>query len=283
MELHRVEIPNFIRRVLISEKQRPTYWEWNGAFIKGKKPIPRSFFKDKFTENKEPKLEDLRLDKGLRIVYFNKKKFGAIHKDSSSLPDAKEISEHEGKFILCKVDASGINPMLCNPKKVGTPKYYLIRGQDIYSGNLREFQRGLVMDKIKECYYPFVKALPVIEAVPLRLECELHYPINNPFGRGDQAWDIDNFIYPYFKAFPDLLVTIGKLKNDDRLHISDTGRCKFVPVDKYEDRKLVFIISKDERSCLNDGWYKHYIESKPIFIPDISRPQGGIIDDDPFN
>lgn len=259
-----IVIPKFVRKIKLSEKQRPAYFEWNGSTIKGKgKRLPLSFFKDKSTAELllNNRIEDLKDE--YVIALYRDGKIQRIFRDTLLLPP-----DPLGKLYLAKTDEPDFSPyelVIANPKKVGTPKYYLIKGQDIYSGNLREHQKGLVMDKIKESYLPYVKDIPIIDSYPVKITCELHETIKNFYDRSKelgQRWDIDNYIYLYTKAFPDLLVSLGKLKDDDRLHFPSNIPVIFIPVADHEDRKFVFIISKDDRAEIkNNLIYQEYHKS----------------------
>jgi hypothetical protein len=259
----------------MSEKQRPVYYEWNGSFIKGKgKRLPISFFKDKENIPEFPNIEDLKT--GYYIGAFIKDKLVKSFSSTESIKQHKDLYKEKAKskckYYLYKDMFNSFDdifsPILCNPKKVGTPKYYLINGQDIYSGQLREFARGHVMEEIKKCYYPYIKDLPVIVDYPIKIKCELHDTVKNfynskmdsPIG---QPWDIDNYVYPYMKAFPDLLVREGKIRNDDRLHLPSSIGVDFVPIKNHNDRKLVFIISLDTRSeVIEDEDFKNFHNNK---------------------
>jgi hypothetical protein len=254
-----ITIPQFVRKIQVSEKQRAVYYEWNGIFIKGKgRKIPVFFFKDKKNIPKFPNLEDLK--EGYFIGAFIGNKLIKSFTSTAFIEYHKSVYEEKAnkkcRYYLC-TDNNGMfsqescKPILCNPKKVGKPKHYLIKGQDIYSGNLREHFRGMVMDKIKECYYPYVKDLPVIDSYPIKIECDLYDTVKNSYDKtGDlgQPWDVDNYCYPYMKAFPDILVREGKLRNDDRLHFPSSIHVRFFPIKDHSKRKLVFTISLDERS-----------------------------------
>lgn len=254
-----------MRKIKTSDKQNPVYYEWNGSFIKGKgKLIPLRFFKEKYTPETRlefPKIEDLKDDYSIAIINKKNEIVGNV-RDSSLLPNLASIFEARKKHKYYLVGVAN-EPMLCNPKKVGTPRWYLIKGQDIYSGNLREHQRGFVMDKIKDCYKPYIESMPVINRYPIRIECEIHDTIKNPYttevSDTGQHWDIDNYAYPYLKAFPDLLFAMKKIKDDDRLHLTQPPAAIFCPIDNHEDRKLVFIITLDDREVIkNNAIYQKF-------------------------
>lgn len=255
-----------MRKVKLSDKQKITYFEWNGTTIKGKgREIPISWYKDKQTayncrKNKITKIEDLN-----QKIYH----FGTLDK-KGKIDAIRVITPIDSKkWILCNRKNDWSIPIICNEKKAGTPRFYLIKGQDIYSGNLREHMKGNIMNKIKESYLPFIKdILPIID-YPVKIECELHDTIKNFYDRSKnlgQRWDVDNYAYPYMKAFPDLLVEKRILFDDDRLHLTQPPNPIFYPIDNHEDRKLVFIISKDEREIIkNNEIYKTYHKNKETF------------------
>jgi len=284
MEIIKVEIPQHIRKVQLSAKQRPYYYEWDGKTIKGKrKKVPSSYFIDKSKSLKEVVLiEDLK-DNYCIGVFNNANKLITTIKHSSDYPVSKQVNY---KHRLCiKID-DNIFPVLCNPKIANTPKLYLIKGQDFYNSKIREFQRGVIMDEIKKCYTPFVESMPVISDYPVKIECEIHDTIKNYYD-GDRhglglPWDIDNYAYPYMKAFPDLLQKLGKLRNDDRLHVTQPPTPIFCPIEKHEDRKLVFIISKDERDVIvNNKIYQSYHKNPETFeTEDLDLVKD---DDEPFS
>lgn len=210
------------------------------------------------------KIEDLK--EGMVIGALKNSKVVGCFTDSSMLPDweALAVSKVKGdrtQYVLCNTVGNKYEPIVANTKKVGKPRTYIIRGQDIFNGVLNEHTRNLVMNTIKQEYLLYVKDIPRIDEFPCKIECEIHDTIKNPFDKTKNGtgvrWDVDNLAYPYLKAFPDLLTSLGKLKDDDRLFMPRSPSAVFIPIEKYEDRKLVFIISKetDER-ILNHNVYK---------------------------
>lgn len=293
MELIRVEILQHIRKVQLSAKQRPVYFEWDGYSLRGKKTkIPRKFFRDKtfYPTNLDPiRIEDLKPH--FRIGVFLSTKLINTITENSMLPDAKVLDKTDLKYrLVIQDDVDNLFPIdfnlvLCNPKIVNTPRMYLIKGQDFYNSKIREFQRGVVMDEIKKCYRPYLENLPVIIDYPVRIECEVHDTIKNFYDNTNSneglgsPWDIDNYAYPYMKAFPDLLQELKKIKNDDRLHITQPPSPLFVPIEDHSNRKLVFIISKDEREIIaNNETYKAYHGNKNTY----ETEDLDLVKDDPF-
>lgn len=267
-----VEIPQYVRKVKMSNSQRIKYFEWTGIEIKCKGvKLPKKYFKI------VSELDQLNIIENLKEQYV----LGIIHKKEIKI--VKNLDNFKtSKIILCEMIEGIAVPIIANSKKAGTPKFYLIKGQDIYSGNLREHMRGFVMDKIKECYYPHIKNLEPIKSYPVKIKCEVHDTIKNEYDRTKNElgirWDIDNLVYPYLKAFPDILVKYNILKDDDRLHLPSSIHAVFVPIESHEDRKLVFIIEKDERDVLKNNtiFQKYHKESYESEDTELVK------DDEPF-
>jgi hypothetical protein len=266
MEIYRVEIPQHVRKIQLSAKQRPKYFDWDGFSIKGKVKVPVRFHQKSIARTKETTIEQLK--DNYYIVFFADNKPTFATRETTYLPNVVQLMQTKVKYRLCIKSDNEYIPILSNTKTVNTPKMYLIKGQDIYSGNLREHMRGTVMDAIKECYKPYLVSLPVIDKYPIRIDCEIHDTIKNIYDRSikeenlGQKWDIDNYAFPYVKAFPDLMQKLGKLRNDDRLHVTQLSS-SFVPIDNHKNRKLVFIISTDERDIIknNETYQKYHRDS----------------------
>lgn len=263
-----VEIPQYVRKVQMSKSQLNIYFEWNGVEIKAKKhKILQRYLKKDITPTLtsiQYKIEHFKDNYVIGTYLKSKNKFISFTRDTSELPDT---IQSKYKYILCELNEDNIPvPVIANHTKAGKPRMYLIKGQDIYSGNLREHMRGFVMDKIKECYLPYIKHIKPIENYPVKIRCEVHDTIKNNYSKDKDEfggrWDIDNLVYPYLKAFPDLLVREKILKDDDRLHLPSSIHAEFVPIDNHEERKLVFIIESDEREVLKNNklFYKYHVK-----------------------
>lgn len=256
----KIEIPKYIRIVQMSKAQRQTFFEWTGSTIKGKKSkVPRAFFRDRNNHPDNVLIEDLK-EEYVIAVFDEKKKLIGYADQNNNLPNKTLF---KWKYLLYKKIAEDYQPVIANPKKAGTPSKYTINGQDIYNGFLRDFMLGKVMGAIKESYKPYISSLPVITEYPIKIHCDIYDTIKhdhdntkNDFG---QRWDVDNYAFPYIKAFPDLLVAEKILKDDDRLHFPNNVSASFIPIDNHENRKLIFTISKETREeIINNETYKKY-------------------------
>lgn len=277
-EIVRVEVPLYIKEAKLSNSQRAVYWEWDGVAIKAKNKHLLSKFignKDAFIlANKVGHPSHLKKEYYIGATYDGEvvaRLYKDIHATDPVIIKAalmngvlkRKLTEKQAekvKFYL--YDRSMATPIIDNEGAVGTPKYIKIRGQDIYSGNVREFVRGEIIRQIKDSFRPYVQLISPIGRgeYPLKIVLELHTPIKNINDRGKdpigQRWDIDNHCFPYAKAFPDVLMEEGKIVDDDRLHISQPPHGVFCPVDTEEERKLVFILYQDNREIITNKYAK---------------------------
>jgi hypothetical protein len=221
-----VEIPEYIRQVKLSEARMKKYYE------KGKKA---------------PKAQ--RYNDNTKYAW-------------------KRWSN--GKTYL--IDIADGERVIANPRAAGTPRLVTINGQKIYNGEISKHSRNKILGAIKEEMALYINKLePIdIEKFPLKLELELHDIIRE----NNSIWDLDNRAWPYIKAFQDCLTgnkdKNGKKRNkqiipdDNILWIIQPPVPKFIPVDKEEDRKLVFAISEntDKRITQHKGFQEELNKAK---------------------
>ena len=260
-----VEIPQYIRKVKFSEKQREQYYEWNGKTIKAKgKEVPKSFLSEEGKKNvvlREGNVlcSDLKLDYALGTFINNKLQFIYTPDDKIYKPESKALEQCN---TICLIDINTQQKIVANPTKAGTPKYEIIRGQDFYNSAIREHSRGTIMQAIKNSFVSYVKDIDIINDYPIRIKCYLYDTVMNAFDptkdktKAGGRWDVGNRCYPYSKAFLDLLATGSngeqklfepKIKDDDRLHVTEDPQGGiFCPIDDTNNRKLVFVIAKDD-------------------------------------
>lgn len=263
-----IEIPQFIRRVKISEKQRAKFFVWNGTHIAGKgQEVPLKFIKDEKREslmNNNGKAVIEHLKDNFSIAIVKDKKVVSTTRNTASLPNKFEMltePECKGyKYILVKsvddLNFKRVEFVKCNENKIGKPKYEIINGQNFYNGVLNEHVRGTIIHAIKQNFKPYVEAIKSIDFLPVRIEMRIYDTIKSPFDSTKNStgrrWDVDNFSYPYCKAFPDLLKELGKIPDDCRLNITQPPSPIFYPIEDHNDRKLVFIITEDIRPIIKN-------------------------------
>lgn len=256
----KVVIPQYVRKVKMSDKQIPIYYEYKNGYIKAKnKPLPDKFLTEKGKENRilnegRIEIDDLLNRYEIRQFKNNKLQPYALYKEY--------VEDHNFnyKYYLCTLG----NRIVSNPIKVGTPKMKVINAQDIFSGKIQSFEKESIMLKIKKTFVPYIQNLPAFkpEDYPLRIRLYVYDTVKNEFDRSlmDDAgtrWDMINRSYMYSKAFGDLLVeglvdksikTTKVLMDDDRLHVTEDGGGVFCPIENPNNRKLVFVIGKDDEN-----------------------------------
>ena len=206
MELVRIEIPQHVRKIKLSDKRRPIYFEWNGVTIFAKKrlKIPKHFYRDPEVTTDNIMIEHLKSGFFIAKIHKKKKKVVGFITENSKLPTPMElVNDREHNYMLYSNETGSYKPVIANKATVGTPNMYLINGQDIYSGATGDFMLQTVMNAIKENFRPYVRKIAPITDYPIDIFCEIHDTIKNPYGpsREDdeigQRWDVDNYAYPY--------------------------------------------------------------------------------------
>lgn len=295
IKIARITIPKYIRKVKISNKVRPKYWEWDGTTIrsKGRKLLQKYIDPEK---KREVVLNDgnvlpQHLKKEYVLVGFYKKKpierlisVNSVTGSQYVIWDATSKTKVENKediiYILCtNIDKSNyqkVKKVIANPTKVDLPNYAIINGQNIYNSTANPFTIGKIFDAIKQMYYDAFKNMDsnkmqnfrgnLLFSYPLQIEVELHDTVKNVFdntkkGNG-RRWDVGNRTDPYMKTFLDFLVCGLRdiepfIEDDDRLHVTTGNNSYFVPIENSGDRKLVFNIYQDCNLA-----FKEYLEDE---------------------
>lgn len=275
----KIVIPEYIREVQTSKKQRPSYYEWNGTTIKGKKKkLLLQYLKPQFKDALNILPEHLKEEYCIGV--FNGTKFIGTCKTLQSILTNFINPKSNYKFIV--VNSITAEKIIANTNQLGKPKFQLIKGQDIFSGNLREHLRGTIFQAIKQSFVPYVKDMPIITDYPVRIKMYIYDTVKNYYDNTQKnelggRWDVGNRAYPYGKAFLDLIVTgtdgtnkvmEPKLIDDDRLHVTeDPQGGVFCPLRNNNDkrRKLVFVIEKDTRKIIkNNKYYNGTYKSAPV-------------------
>jgi hypothetical protein len=251
-----IEVPDYIREIKLSNSQRPVYFEWNPISneVKSKKKgVLQKYVKDiNLFKARGNKMSINNIHANYCVVILHKNEIiGEVNKDESFrfYLTHKTYTQDKLKFCLATKDKQLV---IANPNQVGQPNIRPIKGQDIYTSG--EFIRAAVIGEIKRSLIKYLKDLPVIKEFPLKITLEIHDTIkawtDNSADEIGRHWDVDNRAYPYCKAFPDVLMDLGKIPDDDRLRITQPPHPVFVPINEGEQRKLIFIIEKDVRECI---------------------------------
>lgn len=213
-------------------------------------------------------IRKVQTSKARRKTYY--KKGEKLPKGLQSKLDSKEYS---WMFIKDKKDYylvdDGGDLIIKNKRSAGTPKFKVIKGNDLHALTLTDYDRSKIVQAIKDQMIPEVEKLEPLTEVnyPIRILCEVHHPINDPLTKG-QSWDVDNHALFYMKTFPDVLCGCPKIVetedgskklqylskriilDDNVKYITQPPVALFCPVENYEDRKLVFKIYLDTRESI---------------------------------
>lgn len=225
-------IPYFLESVELSRKRKAIYFQEQSDFIQR-------------TDGKIVNLSVVKKEYNTRAKMLRLKR---VHK-----------SKIKSKFRIdiqgFLVDQKG-ERVLANPRAVGTPKKVSINFQNIYSGKLDHYGRSEVMKAVKNDMLSHVIAAinKGFQLNDFPLYIILKY-CNTTDKNGNELWDVGNACILYTKAFLDLIATgsngdsVGKKKiqyfdpiipDDSHVYVKSDPWPVFIPVEKTEERKLIF-------------------------------------------
>lgn len=188
-------------------------------------------------------INSITVPKYIKHVVLSKNRRAKYYTKKSKIPKKYQGLPFNNKGIL--VDKLG-NPVIANPRVVGTPRLKKVNGQDFYKGTDSPHIRSKVVNEIKSFLKPFVKGIEPITTYPVQIKLEMHDVI------GVGNWDLDN-LWIYNKCMQDVLVDTGVLAEDNVMYVTAAAAPEFYPVDNEDDRKLVFKIYKDERDVIKNN------------------------------
>jgi len=188
-------------------------------------------------------INSITVPKYIKHVVLSKKRRAKYYTKKSKIPKKYQGLPFNNKGIL--VDKLG-NPVIANPRVVGTPRLKKVNGQDFYKGTDSPHIRSKVVNEIKSFLKPFVKGIDPITTHPVQIKLEMHDVI------GVGNWDLDN-LWIYNKCMQDVLVDTGVLAEDNVMYVTAAAAPEFYPVDNEDDRKLVFKIYQDERDVIKNN------------------------------
>lgn len=226
-----ITIPNYRRDFKLSDEARPTFYE------KGKKKIPYQF-----------------CDKALYRTQGIRDPNNTTH----IWREYPVIRQRVKKMVDFLVDVSTNERVIANAKKVGKARFKTINGQDLYSGNISKHARNKMMGAIKDQFrnYTMVLGSIAIEKLPIRIEVLVYDTVKDVLFKNGR-WDLGNRMFPYNKAFEDLLTENKVIPDDEVSYLTGPPNSLFCPVDTSEQRKLVYNIYSDRREeIVNNPYYK---------------------------
>jgi hypothetical protein len=284
-----ISIPDYPRRIRLSNAQRAKYWEWDSTTIKCKsKKLLQKYINQDYREAiilNDGNVRPEYLKKDYHIVAFKGNQdyfiYGNAYLDSVNFRTkfTRDNLKKPIKEFLCKVtvnkqeQTANVEKVLANPKQAGTPKLHIISGQDFHVG-LDPFIRTKVVDTLHAFYYNHFSNYPLDildkfkkslnNSYPLYIEMEIKDTVKSMFDNTKEGngkhWDVGNRALPYMKTFLDFLDKGHKdiesfIVDDDRLHVSSGNNAFFTPIEEGETRTLVFHFYSDTRSI-----FKKYLD-----------------------
>lgn len=165
-----------------------------------------------------------------------------IPKKYSTYKYKKFKTGKQKKTELFLIDPEG-NRVVSNPRAAGTPSWKKINGQDIYNQNLHFRVRSKIIKEMKSFFNAhFKNEVPLsVDDLPVYPQMEVHDVIGN----GD--WDSDNHFWVYNKVIQDVAVFNKVIPDDSIRYITRTPEILYFPVEKEEDRKMVYRLYQEDR------------------------------------
>lgn len=198
-------------------------------------------------------LTHVQLTKGRRAKYYTKG--GKIPKKY------QKFKNYDSKNRLLGADGK---PLIANPASINKPRIKKINGQELYSGNMPPHLRSKIVSVLKEHFEHALRKCNPLDDFPIAIEAEL-YTIP-----GAMNWDLDNQ-WIYHKCFQDALVSQHIIPDDNIFYITKAPAFSYHPVERLEDRKLVYRITKDDREELRTHpSYKAHFSPEQILLEDRS-------------
>lgn len=181
--------------------------------------------------------------------------------DKSSKKNIPKKYLNTSKYVYKKfgdreflIEVSTGEKVIANPRTADQPRYKTVSGQEIYSGNLHHHTRNKIMQELKQFFlrqFEINELTPFDENMfPLIITGELFSPY---YEQKNNDWDVDNFQFPYVKAFHDALVAGRYIPEDHRGLISCPLHFKYTPSNDY---KMRIKFEKDRRKIWNNHFGK---------------------------
>lgn len=155
----------------------------------------------------------LQLSKSRRAVYYTKQDLvkGKLPKKYLLEPNKSLVLKKEYKwdhsFRLCTLDNE---PIVKNNKSVGKPRYFIINGQDLYSGKFEREARGGLIYKLHDYFKQFIVDCPILDSnFRHRLVLTWYIQENTVCPDYDNLWIVE-------KVLLDVMVKDLKVLKDDK-------------------------------------------------------------------
>jgi hypothetical protein len=194
-------------------------------------------------------IQELVIPQYLREVLISKKRRTKYYNSFSDLPKnwkRDNFYEKKGKVFRKKDN----KPVIKNRKTAGEAKYETLAGNKFWSGYGHPTVRAKLARELKESYLKHLHQLSPFDPrdYPLIVEWEVYRPINERF-------DLSNMWF-YYKMLEDTLVDEGIIPDDSVFYISALKGPRIVPVETWEERKIVVRFYRETRGHIrmHNAW-----------------------------
>lgn len=166
---------------------------------------------------------DTQKDKKIPKKYLNKKLYTVKGNKIYNIATKKEVIK--------------------NSKSVGTPKYWKVNGNDLYSATLHPMLRKSIAIKIHDYLFDYIKNLPILtKNLGKNVFLSVKFVIFDIMPE-DHFWDCDNK-WIWTKWFNDTLTINKKWTDDDIRYVRSAGGTEYVEVETKEEKRFEFVITK---------------------------------------
>jgi len=276
MSYNLIRFDKYPRKVKVAESERGDYYEYTENFgirSKYKKKTPKLTMLTKdgkeFFKKREYVYRIDLLPKYCVGLFINKvfhSEFDVDYKFNVDLYLDKILKSYTYEFIVCDKITKEI---IYSNVNAGNPRFVVINGNSMLSGNVTTFLKDKIFNDLKEYYAPIIRNSVFWQKPIIKEKVRLRYYIldtaNNILGKGSKDnWDIGNRSFPYIKPLVDLLVS-GKIQDtqviepiltDDSIkYVTEDNGCTFFPILNDEHRQLVIAIITDD-----DNYYDNLKE-----------------------
>ena len=166
----------------------------------------------------------------------------AKYYNSKSVIPKKYINSNQYKFDKSNIliVASTGQKVIKNTRVARTPKYWVLNGQSLYSGNMHQMVRNKVTNLVHEYLSSFIG-----EVVPIELKTGEYLKIRCILSelKGVANWDCSNK-WPWIKWFEDTMVESGKISEDKITVVRSSGEIYFHEVENISERSITFVVEK---------------------------------------
>ncbi len=258
-----IEIPNYIRKIKLSDSRRAKYWI-KSKVLAGKQKLPKKYLT-------EVPFDEIDLDIITMIDKTSKLSSGEssvrFYKLNLEICYWKQHKLSGKKFEFRLTDDATDEYIVKNTKVAGTESWHVINSQGVTNHTVSPFTNGKVVKALHEevekaIKRKFTEQYPKITTFPIRILMELHDYISDEITKHND-WDVQNRCDVWGKAFVDCLTELEIIPDDHRAYVTQPPvplYCPFPvaesPGDElvsdpfYYKPKLVFKIYADRRPSL---------------------------------